>query len=218
MFLVIVLVVGGVSAYALNYVNGCKSGDGPHTDVQVTIPEGASGGDVVDILHEAGVLKCGGVIGKFLMRNDDRSNQIRSGEYTLQTNMTVGAALDVLTKKPPEVERAELPIPEGFRLAQIADRVQEVFGIPAKKFLKRAESGDYYLKPYLPKGTGTPEGFLFPATPAFSRHQDFLYVTNLALDIRLFGLAQAVDSQWTAQVKRYTISKIRARIPSSDRH
>jgi sugar lactone lactonase YvrE len=65
---------------------------------------------------------------------------------------------------------------------------------------------------------GMPQGFLFPATPAFSRHQDFLYVTNLALDIRLFGLAQAVDSQWAAQVKRYTISKIRARIPSSDRH
>jgi hypothetical protein len=65
---------------------------------------------------------------------------------------------------------------------------------------------------------GVPQGFLFPASPAFSRHQDFLYVTNLALDIRLFGLTQAVDSQWTAQVKRYTISKIRARIPSSDRH
>lgn len=65
---------------------------------------------------------------------------------------------------------------------------------------------------------GVPQGFLFPASPAFSRDQDFLYVTNLALDIRLFGLAQAVDSQWTTQVKRYTISKIRALIPSSDRH
>jgi UPF0755 protein len=118
---------------------------------------------VVDILAEAGVLKCGGVIGKFLMRNDDRSNQIRSGDYTLQTNMTIAQVLAILTKAPPVVERAELPIPEGFRLSQIADRVQEVFGIPAKKFLNKAESGDYFLKPYLPKGTGTPEGFLFPA-------------------------------------------------------
>jgi hypothetical protein len=63
---------------------------------------------------------------------------------------------------------------------------------------------------------GTPRGLLFPASPDFSRDGEFLYVTNLALDLRLFGLAQSVDSQWAAQVKRYTISKIRARIPGAD--
>jgi len=64
----------------------------------------------------------------------------------------------------------------------------------------------------LTKG-GVPRGLLFPASPDFSRAKDALFVTNLALDIRLFGLAQSVDSQWTAQVKRYTISKISTRIP-----
>ena len=63
---------------------------------------------------------------------------------------------------------------------------------------------------------GTPRGLLFPASPDFSRDGEFLYVTNLALDIRLFGLTQSVDSQWTAQVRRYTISKIRARLPGAD--
>ena len=63
---------------------------------------------------------------------------------------------------------------------------------------------------------GTPRGLLFPASPDFSRDGEFLYVTNLALDLRLFGLAQSVDSQWTAQTKHYTISKIRARIPGAD--
>lgn len=58
---------------------------------------------------------------------------------------------------------------------------------------------------------GTPRGLLFPASPV--RFGGWLYVTNLALDLRLFGLAQAVDSQWTAQVKTFTISRIRARIP-----
>jgi sugar lactone lactonase YvrE len=60
---------------------------------------------------------------------------------------------------------------------------------------------------------GTPRGLLFPASPDFSRDGEFLYVTNLGLDLRLFG-AQTVDSQWAAGVKRYTISKIRARIPT----
>jgi len=60
---------------------------------------------------------------------------------------------------------------------------------------------------------GVPHGLLFPASPAFSPDGEWLYVTDLALDLRLFGLVEAVDSQWCAQVKHYTVSKIRARIP-----
>jgi sugar lactone lactonase YvrE len=58
---------------------------------------------------------------------------------------------------------------------------------------------------------GAPIGLLFPASPA--RYGKWIYVTNLALDIRLFGLPQAVDSQWAAQVTTHTIARIRARIP-----
>jgi sugar lactone lactonase YvrE len=61
---------------------------------------------------------------------------------------------------------------------------------------------------------GTARGLLFPASPVFSRDGRTLYVTNLELDLRLFGAAQAADSQWIANVKHFTISKIRARIPS----
>jgi sugar lactone lactonase YvrE len=56
---------------------------------------------------------------------------------------------------------------------------------------------------------GLPHGLLFPASPAFSPDGEFLYVTNLALDLRVFGLVQAVDSQWCAQVKHFTVSRLR---------
>jgi sugar lactone lactonase YvrE len=59
---------------------------------------------------------------------------------------------------------------------------------------------------------GVPRGLLFPASPVFSKDRRWVYVTNLSLDIRLFGLAQSVDSQWIAKVRRYTVSKIKARI------
>lgn len=55
---------------------------------------------------------------------------------------------------------------------------------------------------------GTPRGLLFPASPDFSPDGKYLYVTNLALDFRQFGLAQSIDSQFVAQAKRYTISRI----------
>ena len=58
---------------------------------------------------------------------------------------------------------------------------------------------------------GAVKGLLFPASLVFSG--EFLYVTNLALDLRLFGITEAVDSQWAAQVTQYTLSKIPARIP-----
>jgi sugar lactone lactonase YvrE len=62
---------------------------------------------------------------------------------------------------------------------------------------------------------GVPRGLLFPASAALSRDGQFLYVTNLALDLRLFSPTfAAIDSAWTAQVKRYTVSRISARIPS----
>jgi hypothetical protein len=58
---------------------------------------------------------------------------------------------------------------------------------------------------------GAPRGLLFPASPA--QYGGWVYVTNLSLDIRLFGLPQAVDSQWAAQVTSHTIARLRARIP-----
>lgn len=56
---------------------------------------------------------------------------------------------------------------------------------------------------------GEPIGLLFPAS--LVRSGNFIYVTNLALDLRLFGAVQPVDAQWAAQVTRHTIAKIPAR-------
>jgi sugar lactone lactonase YvrE len=62
---------------------------------------------------------------------------------------------------------------------------------------------------------GSPVGLLFPASLA--RHGDWIYITNLSLDTRAIGLPQSVDSQWAAQVKRHTVSRIRMRILGFDR-
>src|SRR6185369_4143295 len=58
---------------------------------------------------------------------------------------------------------------------------------------------------------GKPVGLLFPASLA--RHGDWIYITNLSLDLRPpVTPQQAVDSQWAAQVTRQTIARIRARV------
>lgn len=59
--------------------------------------------------------------------------------------------------------------------------------------------------------SGAPRGLLFPAS--LVRSGDWIYVTNLSLDLRAFGLAPPVDAFWAADVKRHTIARLKARIP-----
>ncbi len=59
---------------------------------------------------------------------------------------------------------------------------------------------------------GVPLGLLFPASPAFSADGQYIYVTNLALDLRVVGAVQSVVSQYAAQVRRYTVSRISTRL------
>src|SRR5262245_37807786 len=57
---------------------------------------------------------------------------------------------------------------------------------------------------------GAPRGLLFPAS--LVRSGEFIYVTNLAIDLRLFGFL-TVDALWAADVTTHTVAKISARIP-----
>jgi sugar lactone lactonase YvrE len=59
---------------------------------------------------------------------------------------------------------------------------------------------------------GIPQGLLFPASLAVSPDGRTLYVTNLALDLRVATGSptfQTSDSQWTDQVQRYTVSSLK---------
>lgn len=59
---------------------------------------------------------------------------------------------------------------------------------------------------------GAARGLLFPASLVFSG--EFVLVTNLALDLAMPGFGfPTVDSQWAAQVTRYTVSKISRHLP-----
>jgi sugar lactone lactonase YvrE len=60
---------------------------------------------------------------------------------------------------------------------------------------------------------GIVRGLLFPASLAFSPDGQWLYVTNLTLNLPFAGANAAIDSAWTLQVQGYTVSKLRAKIP-----
>jgi sugar lactone lactonase YvrE len=59
---------------------------------------------------------------------------------------------------------------------------------------------------------GIPRGLLFPASLVFDGGD--LLVTNLALDLRAIGIPQSDVSQYAAEVKRFTVSRLKAEIPA----
>jgi sugar lactone lactonase YvrE len=57
---------------------------------------------------------------------------------------------------------------------------------------------------------GKPVGLLFPAS--LVRSGDWIFITNLSLDLRPITGQQSIVSQYAADVKRHTIARIRARV------
>lgn len=82
-----------------------------------------------------------------------------------------------------------------------------VSGKPLPKVI--AKLGDFYGIDQ----NGIAQGFLFPASLAFSPDRSTLYVSNLTLYLPYAGAMPAIDSDWTLQVKGYTVSQIPAVIP-----
>jgi UPF0755 protein len=159
LFLLLALMVGG-GILAFRWLGDAS---GPTRPVTVQIPEGSTASEVADILTETGVIRSG-LAFSISARLRGLSADIQAGQYALTTNMAVGDALDVLERGPLSSEVVEVTFPEGLELREVAEIAGESLGISAGAFVERANSGEYSLPPYLPEGTETMEGFLFPKT------------------------------------------------------
>ena len=162
--LIFFLLILGGGAAAVTYYRWCEGASGERRPVTVKIPHNTAAGEVVTLLYENDVIRCD-LVARFQIRNKEKADNIRAGTYELTTNMTLDQVLEVITRRPRRAETVDLTIPEGLRVTQIAEAVAEVFeDIPEGRFVEEAESGRYSLPPYLPPGTDSVEGFLFPET------------------------------------------------------
>jgi len=142
-------------------------GDG-EGKVVVTIPKGATAGEVGDVLERKGVISDGPplVSGSTLFRlrlsMAGKSGDIPSGSYTLASGMSYGAAIDELTASPAE-RGTTVVVPEGYTRDQIA-AVAEDTGLKGNYKKATLSSKQIDLKRYGAGDAGSLEGFLFPAT------------------------------------------------------
>jgi UPF0755 protein len=164
LLLVVLIAAGGVAA--ARYYDWCREASGPREPVTFEVERGTSGSEIVDSLHDRGVLRCA-LVSRWELRRRSLEDELRSGSFELTTNMNLDEVLVVLTTPPEQVRTVRLTIPEGYRLTQIAERVREELRISSEQFNRAVAQGDWSLPPYLPDEAESVEGFLFPETYEF---------------------------------------------------
>ena len=184
--LLILLGVGGFFGY--RYVESALQPVDANSKQYVTvqIPEGANLQQIGDTLENSGLVKHGFIFRLYAKYKD--YNDLKSGYYNLQKSMSTDDIIKELQKggtpQPQEVALANLTIPEGYTLDQIAQTVGQLQGdfkepLTADAFLAKVQDETFISQlvakyPTLLESLPTKEsgvryrleGYLFPATYA----------------------------------------------------
>lgn len=166
--LVLVAGLGFVAVKAVRYVQQVLASQSSVSDytgagegsVVVTIPAGASGGEIAQILHDAGVVASTGAFMNAYAANA-RDARIQAGTYTLRLRMSAANAVAALLDPASRAEHT-LTIPEGYTRDQVRERLMSVGGFTEEEveaaFADAAAIG-------LPEvAGGQVEGWLAPST------------------------------------------------------
>jgi peptidoglycan lytic transglycosylase G len=133
-------------------------GDGSGEAI-VTVPEGASAGDVADLLSDNDVVS-NGTLFEWRLKLAGKTDKILPGRYVLAHNMSYGTAIDRLTSAGGKVN---VTIPEGEDRTQIAATIGDL-GLSGDYLAASKSSKGFDPNKYGAKNPKSLEGFLFPAT------------------------------------------------------
>jgi UPF0755 protein len=147
--------VGG-TAWAVHEIGAAS----PGTDVNLTIPAGASTQQIATILDGRHIVRSARFFRLYVRLKG--VGEFKAGDYTFKSGGSYADAVGVL-KKGPGQTFVRLTIPEALTLKDIADRVGQLPGRSAEKFLAAATSGTV-TSMYQPPGSTNLEGLLFPDT------------------------------------------------------
>jgi uncharacterized YceG family protein len=160
----IALTLGGAAWFA-NALFQPFAGDGEGS-VRVTVPRGATLGDIAKMLEREGVVESASFF-ELRARLAGRDGELKPGPYELKEEMSYAAVLDRLEQGvPPNV--VLVTIPEGRSRGEVAPLVKKLDG----NYL-RATRRNPALDPrdYRARGATSLEGFLFPATYELKKGQ-----------------------------------------------
>ena len=164
----VVAAVAGVLLFVVpavsNFISPSTSSVPDGQEVQVTIPEGASGDVIASRLSEAHIIddpkKYYAAVEKL-----DAAMSLKPGDYVLYTGMDSEDVVRQLVEGP-NVEGVKLVIQEGLTVQQTAANVEAAYGISVDEFLAQAKASNYVADyPFLEGAyNDSLEGYLYPKT------------------------------------------------------
>lgn len=156
---VAVLIIAGFLVWAQHQIN---PGGQSRSLISVVIPKGASTTAIGDRLSSAGVVHDGWLFALYVRLHG--YGPLYPGTYRLPKGSSYSSVISAL-RSGPVIPTDHLVIPEGYTVAQIAQKVAALpgMGLSAQKFMTAADSGTV-RSPYEPAGVNNLEGLLFPAT------------------------------------------------------
>ncbi|MGI6591047.1 MAG: endolytic transglycosylase MltG [Eggerthellaceae bacterium] len=174
------------------------------TEVEVTVPDGASTKDIAQILYDAKLI---GTTDEFTSAVDraGASTSLKPGTYQLVGGTSADDLVSQMEQGP---QTDTLTIPEGSTLSQIAKLVAEATDnrVSASAFKKQAKKASAYVKDYpFVKNAykNSLEGFLFPKTYQVSKDDDADAIIRMMLD----QYRQEVSSLDYSTAKKHGLSK-----------
>ncbi len=128
--------------------------------VVVTIPSGAGGQQIANILFKAGVVKSADAFYQLALK-DARFQSIQAGSFNLRKEMSAEWAMRELTDRGNRAE-GKVTIPEGSRVGQIVAAIAKSTDITEADLTAALDKPETLGLPDVAKLN--PEGYLYPAT------------------------------------------------------
>ena len=225
--LILLILLGAGGFFGLRYAESALQPVDPSSKQYMTvqIPDGSNAQEIGSTLEKSGVIKNGLIFTLYVKYKN--YNELKSGYYNLQKSMSVEDVIKELQKggtpEPQEVTLANLTIPEGYTLEQIAQTVGQLQGdfkepLTAEAFLAKVQDETFIaqevakypnLLESLPaKDSGVRyrlEGYLFPATYTIKENT----TVESLIDEMLAAMDKNLSSHYaTIKEKNLTVNEL----------
>ncbi len=168
-FLLLILTAGAVTGYVVYkpYSDDKNGKNQEDNEINFSVSEGEGYWTVAENMQSQGIIKSAKMFVKFMQKTYGSDFSYQAGTYIINSNMP----FDELGKhmQEPDYKYISVTIPEGFRIVDIAERLQEL-GLCAKQDFINAQNNDDFDYDFIssidnPEQRGYRlEGYLFPAT------------------------------------------------------
>ncbi len=195
--------------------------------VEMTVPEGASGGEIADILEDKGVIEYP-MLFKLYASKTGMDSKYKCGDFAVNTGSSYRELLKILTGAPNSVaNKVKITIPEGFEVPRIAEAMEKSGVCSAEDFISAASTDDYdfdFIKGIKNKSKRLYllEGYLFPNTYTFNKNTPARDVVSTMLSTfeQIVGkynieklddtiiLASIIEREAVGDIDRRTVSSV----------